>query len=149
MELRSATVTIGVQTSREDDRTDKPILEFRKLLAEHCRGPYSSEVREFALILRIGGEMQEFDFEGCDRVRRNRKEKYITVDLGFPSFRWKGVADSRFCESVAEAVETGLLCCIRRLERDKSQIDSAKLMADYQKAKQLFLAGHTAKDSNG
>lgn len=82
-DLRSATVTLGAQASREDDRTDKHILDMRRLLARHCPGPYSPEIREFALILRIVGEMQEFDFEGCDRIRRNKENKYITLDLAF------------------------------------------------------------------
>lgn len=140
MDLHSATITLGVQTSREDDRTEKPVLKMRKLLAENCQGPYSAEIREFALILRIGGEMQEFNFEGCERIRRNRNEAYITVDLGFPSYRWKGSTDSSIREYLAEAVETGLLCCIRRLELDKSPVDSARLMRDFAKVKQLFLS---------
>lgn len=144
MNLHLATITLGVQTSREDDRTEKHVLEMRKLLANNCQGPYSTEIREFALILRIGGEMQEFNFEGCERIRRNRKEGYITVDLGFPSHRWKGSTDSSIREYLAEAVETGLLCCIRRLEMDKSPVDSAGLMGDFAKVKQLFLADESA-----
>jgi hypothetical protein len=141
MTLNPAAITLGVQTTREDDRTDKPVIEMRRLLATHCQGPYSHEIHEFALILRIGGEMQEFNFEGCERIRRNRKERYITVDLGFPSNRWKGATNSSIREYIAEAVETGLLCCIRRLEADKSPVDSARLMGDFAKARQLFLAG--------
>src|SRR5437588_10318122 len=76
------TVTLGVQTTREDDRTRPHILELRQLLAKLCEGPYSSAINEFALILRVGGEMLEFDFEGCEKIRRNLKKKYITVDLG-------------------------------------------------------------------
>jgi hypothetical protein len=113
----------------------------RRLLAIYCQGPYSSEIQEFALILRVGGEMQEFNFEGCERIRRSHKEKYITVDLGFPSSRWKGATDSSIREYISEATETGLLCCIRRLEKDKSWVDSGRLMSDFAKVKQLFLAG--------
>lgn len=139
-DVSSATITLGVQTSREDDRTGKSVLQMRRLLAEHCRGPYSPEIREFALILRVGGDMQEFNFEGCERIRRSRKQGYITVDLGMPSYRWKGATESGIREYLAEAVEIGLLCCIRRLEADKSSIDSTKLMADFAKVKQLFLS---------
>jgi hypothetical protein len=141
MNLNSATITLGVQTTREDDRTEVPVVEMRRLLAMHCQGPYSTEIREFALILRIGGAMQEFNFEGCERIRRNRKEKYITVDLGFPSTRWKASSDSSIREYISEAVETGLLCCIRHLEKNNSPIDSDRLMDDFAKVKQLFLAG--------
>ena len=65
------------------------------------------------------------------------------MDLGLPSYRWKGAPDSSIPEYLAEAVETGLLCCIRRLEADKSALDSTKLMADFEKAKRLFLTPQT------
>ncbi len=64
------TVTLGVQSSGDDDRTAKHVLEFRRLLATSCKGPYSEEITEFALVVRIGGKMQEFDFEGCCRKAR-------------------------------------------------------------------------------
>jgi hypothetical protein len=56
------TITLGVQSSGDDDRTAKHVHELRKLLATSCKGPYSKEISEFALVLRIGGKMQEFDF---------------------------------------------------------------------------------------
>jgi hypothetical protein len=139
MDLNKATITVGVQTSREDDRTGRHILDMRKALALHCQGPYSPEIREFALILRVGGEMQEFDFESCDRIRRSRKEHSISVDLAFPSRKWKGVPDKSIREYISEAVETGLLCCIRRLELDKSQVDADRLLSDFARAKYIFL----------
>jgi len=77
-------VTLGVQSSADDDRTQEHVLTFRKLLRAFCRGPYAVDIDEFALVLRIGGNMQEFA-DGCDRIRRSRKNRYITVDIGFPS----------------------------------------------------------------
>src|SRR6266446_1695301 len=144
--LESATITLGVQTSREDDRTQKPVLAIRRLMAEYCQGPYSPEIEKFALVLRVGGEMQEFNFEGCERIRRNRKQKYTTVDLGYPSYRWKAATDRAIREYLAEAVETGLLCCTRHLEKDKTKVDSQRLMADFHKAKQLFLSTQTGDE---
>jgi hypothetical protein len=140
MDLNSATVTLGMQTSELADRTHDSILELRKLLAHYCQGPYSPEISEFSLILRVGGKFREFDFEGCDRLRRNRKQKYITADLGVPTHRWRDVSDAAFRTYLIETVETGLLCCVRSLERDKTPIDSGKLMEDFSKVKQLFLA---------
>jgi hypothetical protein len=140
MNLADATITLGVQTSREDNRTQKPVLEIRRLMAECCQGPYSPEIDEFALILRVGGEMQEFDFEGCERIRRNKKDRYITLDLGFPSYRWKGATDDEIRRYILEAVERGLLCFVKRLQKDKTQVDSAKLVSDFGNVKKLFLA---------
>ena len=100
---------------------------------------YSDEIDEFALILRIGGRMQEFDFEGCERIRRSRKNRYITVDLGFPSRRWKSASDRDMRKYLAELVETGLLCCASRLEKDRAQVDIQRLMRDFSAAKKAFL----------
>lgn len=140
MNSESTTISLGAQTSREDDRTAKHILDLRRLLREHCKGLYSANVKEFALVLRIGGEMQQFDFEGCERVRWNRKQQYITVDLGFPSRRWKGASDRQIREYLVEQVETGLKCCVTRLERETPGVDSPRLMMDFLKAKHEFLA---------
>ena len=133
------TVTLGVQSSGDDVRTDKHVLELRKLLAASYRGPYSDDISEVALVLRIGGNMQEFDFEGCERIRRNRKDKYITVDLGFPSRRWRRATDSQIRTYLAEIVETGLLCCLRRLQKDKVKVHEVSLMNDFMKVKRHFL----------
>ncbi len=135
------TITIGVQTSGDDDRTGRHVLELRRLLAIYCKGPYSEEISEFALVLRIGGSMQEFDFEGCERVRRNRKDKYVTVDLGFPSRKWRGVTDGEIRKYLAEIVETGLLCCLHRLKKDKVKVNEAVLISDFREAKRSFLGG--------
>ncbi|SRR6266480_2278438 len=133
------TVTLGVQSSGDDDCTHKHVLKLRKLLAACCKGPYSEEISEFALVLRIGGNMQDFDLEGCERIRRNRKDKYITVDLGFPSRRWKGVTDSEIRRYLADIVETGLLCCLHRLKKDKVKVHEVSLMNDFTKVKRHFL----------
>jgi hypothetical protein len=133
------TITLGVQSSGDDDRTGGHVLELRKLLAAHCKGPYSDEISEFALVLRVGGNMQEFDFEGCERIRRNRKDRYITVDLGFPSRKWRGVSDTEIRRYLADIVETGLLCCLHRLKKDGVKVHEAKLMNDFTNVKQDFL----------
>jgi hypothetical protein len=133
------TITLGVQSSGDDDRTGEHVLELRRLLAAHCKGPYSDEISEFALVLRVGGNMQEFDFEGCERIRRNRKDRYITVDLGFPSRKWRGVSHSEIRRYLAETVETGILCCLHRLKKDKVKVQNVRLMNDFTSVKQNFL----------
>ena len=139
--MASGAITLGMQTSGEDNRTEPHVLALRRLLDTYCRGPYSDEIDEFALVLRVGGDMLEFDFEGCERIRRSRKQRYITVDLGLPSQRWKRATDREIRKYIVDVVETGLLCCSRRLEKDRSQIDVRKLMSDFNAAKMDYLAG--------
>ena len=83
--------------------------------------------------------MLEFEFEGCERIRRNKKSGYIAVDIGFPSSEWKGQTDEHIKRYLARSVETGLRCCIERLERDGVAVEGNRLLADYQRVRQQYL----------
>lgn len=146
MTASSEAITLGAQTSAEDDKTMKHVTELRRLLAARCIGPYSPDIAEFALVLRIGGNLNDFDFEGCERIRRNRKQKYITVDVGFPSRRWKRATDLEIRRFLVEAVETGLLCCVQRLEKDRTAVDGSRLLADYAVVRREYLPGTPEAD---
>jgi hypothetical protein len=134
------TITIGMQTSGEDSVAQQHVIELRKLLASECNGPYSEEVREFALILRVGGIMQEFDFLGCERIRRNRRRQYITLDLSFPSREWKGRDALHIRQFLVDQIETGIRCFVDRLNRDKVNVQGSELLADIARVKAMYLA---------
>jgi hypothetical protein len=138
--MASQTITLGMQTSVEDRTTEPHVIALRKLLAEHCNGPFSEEVLEFAPILRVGGAMQEFDFVGCERIRRNRKARYITVDVAFPTTQWKGQNGLHVRQFLIQVVEMGLRCCLDRLRKDKVAVQEEKLLADFTRVKDLFLS---------
>jgi hypothetical protein len=138
--MATQTITIGMQTSGEDTTTQHPVIELRKVLALECNGPYSEEILEFALILRVGGIMQEFDFVGCERIRRNRKQRYITLDLSFPSREWKDKNASHIRHFLIDQIETGIRCFVDRLNRDKVVLQSSELLADFARAKAMYLA---------
>ncbi len=139
--MSTAAITLGMQTSGDDRQTRPHVLEFRKLLAEICRGSYSPDIDEFALIFRIGGKFQSVDFVGCQRLRRNRKGRYITVDLGFPETDWKGRPDPYIREFVLKSVEEGLKCCSDRLEKDNAEFKSESLRSDLARVRKLYIAG--------
>ena len=137
--MASQTITLGMQTSGEDHVTEPHVIALRKLLAAHCNGPFSDDVQEFAPILRVGGVMQEFDFVGCERLRRNRKAAYITVDIALPSKEWKGRSDLHIRRYLLKVVEMGLRCCLDRLRKDRVTVKAEKLLEDFSRVKELFL----------
>jgi hypothetical protein len=137
--MASQTITIGMQTSGDDSATGKHVVELRGLMASCCNGPYSGEIDEFALIVRVGGCMQEFDFPGCEHIRRSRKQRYIQVDLAFPSQEWRGKDAAHIREFLVKTVEVGLHCCLDRLLSDGVEVAREQLLADFDHAKRLFL----------
>ena len=139
--MASQTITLGMQNSGEDRTTEPHVIALRRLLAAHCNGPFSKEVVEFAPILRVGGVMQEFDFVGCERIRRNRKAGYITLDIAFPSKEWKGQSDLHIRKFLVQIVEMGLRCCLDRLRKDKVPVQEEKLLTDFAHVTHLFQIG--------
>jgi len=139
--MKAAVVTLAEQAGGEEagEYTDPHVLDLRRLLASQCKGPYAKDVEEFALVLRTDGDVQQFGFEGCQRLRRSFKDRYITVDVGIPKRRWKGVAPKAFRSWLADAVKEGMLCCFHRLERDGVPVDREKFLEDYDLVRARFL----------
>lgn len=137
-----ATVTMGVQTgdAPSGDATLPHYGPLRHLLREYCRGPYSPEVDEFSLILRIDGDIYHWEQEGCDRMRRSKKERYITIDIYVPRNRWEGVSGIEIRRYLADCVEDAFHRMIAKLQRDKVVVDGDALLRDYAAVRERYLA---------
>lgn len=139
---KKATVTMGVQAGSVAafDATQPHYGPLRNLLTEHCVGPYSSEVDEFYLVLRIDGDIGHWEKEGCDRLRRSRKTRYITVDIYVPRERWEGVSGIEIRKYLAVCAGEALRLMIDKLRRDKSPIEGEALLRDFEVVKERYLA---------
>jgi hypothetical protein len=136
------TVRMGVQAG------DVPSWEamqphfgpLRKLLNESCRGPYSPEVDEFYLALRIDGDIDHWEKEGCDHMRRSRKERYISIDIYVPRTRWEGGIGIEIRRYLASCVESAFQQMIGKIQRDKTPIDGDALLRDWSAVKERYLS---------
>jgi hypothetical protein len=128
------TITLAAQIGDPDteNRLLAPHSELRRLLKDICVGPYSDDVVEFALILRIDGQFAQWNREGCAFLRRSFKERYITIDIFVPISRWNNRTEREIREYFAANVREALSLCARRLKRDKTPIDDERLMSDYE-----------------
>lgn len=136
------TVTVGVQTGDvpSGQATDPHIVAMRNLLQTHCRGPYSPDVDEFSLIIRIDGDIWHWEQEGCDRMRRSKKERYITIDIYVPRKRWEGVSGTEIRRYLAACVEDAFGRMISKLQRDKTPIDGDALLRDFATVQERYLS---------
>ena len=136
------TVTLGVQTGDvpSNKATEPHYMALRKLLYEFCRGPYSPEVDKFALVLRIDGDLCHWEKEGCDRMRRSKQRRYITIDIYVPRERWEGVSGAEIRQYLVACVEDAFRRMIGKLQRDKTPIDGDVLLRDFANVKEQYLA---------
>ena len=134
------TVILPVQNDITSDEIITPqYLPLRKLLKEYCRGPYSSEVDEFSMVLRVDGDLVYWKKEGCDRMRRSKKGRYITIDIYVPRERWDGVRGIEIRRYLAACAEDALHRMIGKLQHDKAPVDGAALLRDFALVKERYL----------
>lgn len=140
------TITVGVQAGDvpADQATNPHIRPLRQLLQAHCRGPYSPDVDEFSLVMRIDGDIDHWEKEGCDRMRRSKKERYITIDIYVPRARWEGVSGSEIRQYLAACVEDAFRRMLDKLQRDKVSVDGDALLRDLATVKEQYLSEREA-----
>lgn len=135
------TILVGVQSGDvpSSRATDPHIRPLRKLLEAQCHGPYSADVDEFSLVFRVDGDLWYWNQEGCDRMRRSKKKRYITIDIYVPRSRWEGVRGIEIRKYLAACVEEAFQKMIGKLKRDKVAVDGDALLRDFAVAKAQYL----------
>lgn len=148
-EAKKATVRMGVQAGdvASWEAVQPHHGPLRELLRECCQGPYSSEVDEFYLALRIDGELSHWEKEGCDKMRRSKKERYVSIDIYVPRERWEGVSGIEVRRYLAACVEDAFLRMIAKLQRDKVAVDGDAMLRDLAKAKERYLDAKSAEEA--
>jgi hypothetical protein len=135
-------VSLACEEGGPEVNVDSHVLQLRELLGKYCQGPYSDEVKGFALALRIDGSLKQYHAEGVDRMRRNKKDKYIAADICIPEARWKGVSAREFSRYLSSAVKSALQTCVAYLRKQKVEVDEHRLLLDYGEVEAQFLTSY-------
>lgn len=136
-------ITLGVQAGdvKSSEVTRPHFMLLRKLLKHHCAGPYSQDIDEFAIILRVDGDIWHWDFEGCKNLRLARKKRYITIDIGVPRSKWEDVAATSIRAYLAKSCREAIALMLKKLEKEKIKVDSETLLKNINTAISEYLTG--------
>jgi len=90
----------------------------------------SSLVDSASIVLRISGDIWKFSGRGCEKLRLQRKKRYVTIDLVVPENVWRQgieVIDPFVVQQVTQA------CTMfsNRLEREDSSFDRVTFDREY------------------
>jgi len=104
-------------------------------------GDYSSDVKEFAFLLRIDGEFhtytEEWNIHGAQKARRKRD--WVEVEIGVPKSWWREANTNRYKQRLADEIEKGLVSMIELLRRNHRDIKAEALLTDWQRIKAKYL----------
>lgn len=135
-------ITLGADVGGPDvaDAIRYSVLSFRKLLAVHCCGPYSSVIREFGLVLRIDGSIQAWHRTGVDAVVIRNRRYIATADIYVPRKAWDREDDGTyFRKFLATGVKAAIDAIVRSAVKKKVDIQHEALLRDLDDAITAFL----------
>jgi hypothetical protein len=115
-------------------------LALRLLFNQQVRKPYSDQIAELSFVLRVDGDIWQWSFEGCQRLRISRKGSYITVDIGVPENRWNVANEVDLRVYLATCVSQGVDLMINKLQRERIPVDVRRLRRHVATALERYLA---------
>jgi hypothetical protein len=138
---KKPSITFGSQMGdvKAAEAVQPHLIELRNLLKKYCIGLYSNDIDEFAPIARVDGEIWHWNFEGCQRMRLIKKERYITIDIGVPRHRWENVSGQEIKRYLFNYLEEAIHLMINRLKSEKFTINEEDILKDLSAVKKEYL----------
>ena len=134
--------SLGAQIGGPDYSEDARIQEQQlRDTFNRWTGDYSTDVREFAFLLRIDGEIHRYtelwQIRGAQKAKRKRD--WIEVEIGIPKTWWQEAKTDAYKKRLADEVETGFGSMVELLQRNKRSIDAQALLNDWSRIKAAYL----------
>jgi hypothetical protein len=140
-------ISIGEQAGEPDDGGLGCLkVSLYQWLLRYCRRTYCPSVDHFALVLRVSGSLDQFGREGIERIRRNRKQRYIGADIIVPEQEWRSRTEKQLKVYLADQVRQALRLCVLRIQKDGDDLDERRLLGQVDKAIAKFLQAPIQKE---
>ena len=133
--------SLGAQIGGQTGKVSRDQMQELRDLFNGWTGDYSSDIREFAFLLRVDGEFhaytREWNILGAQKAKRKRD--WIEVEIGIPETWWRLAHTDQFKKRLAEEVEKGFSSMIEVLRKKKRDIKAEVLLRDWSQIKSKFL----------
>ena len=127
-----------------DRNADKAVgshfVGLTKLLDQYCNRPYCRDVDQIVVAFRVDGDLWSFEFEGCEKLRLSKKNRYISIDVGMPRAKWENIEKKIIKTYVISNLRKALELSINRLKKEKYVVDEEKLWNDFKQVETKFLS---------
>jgi hypothetical protein len=144
-------ITLGAQCGGPDTGPISKIkIDLWRALQDECRDSFCPAIDEYAIVLRISGELDDFGAESIGRIRRRRPDRYITADIVIPESVWRPLTFDQSKFYLAGRVRAAIVAMADRLTDDREDVDSVALLARVDAGITRFLgdvAGNTPNTS--
>jgi hypothetical protein len=133
--------SLGAQIGGQTGKASRDQIQELRDLFNQWTGDYSTDIREFAFLLRVDGEFHRYtamwNIYGAQKAKRKRD--WIEVEIGIPETWWRLSHTDQFKKRLAEEVEKGFISIIEVLREKRRDINGDSLLNDWLKIKSQFL----------
>jgi hypothetical protein len=140
--------SLGSQVGGSDaaEATQQDEQELRDLLNEWT-GEYSDEIREFAFLLTVDGEIDTYtkrwNIHGAQKAKR--KKDWIEIEIGVPENWWREDEGRNYKRHLAAEIEKALHSIIELLQKNRWDVKAEALLTDWGKLKERYLGNSTGR----
>ena len=115
------------------------LMELRKLLEKYCNVSYAEGIDEFVPVFRVDGDVGYWEFEGLQKLRLMKKQRYITIDIGVPRGRWENVPPKLIRQYLLDNLKLALEAFVIKLKKEGISVDDKRLFEDFAKVERSYL----------
>ena len=117
---------IGLALASGDTKSSKiysPLMQtFNKISFKEYEDDYSKSVKDFVIILHVSGEVTNFDFEGCETPKYNKRTKRLSIDVGIPQSKWTGIHEELIKDNLKILIQNAINLSTKFLEDKKVEL---------------------------
>jgi hypothetical protein len=99
---------------------------------------FGVEIDSIDPVLRVDGEISYWEFEGCEKLRLCKKNRYITIDVGMPRSRWEGINPVDIRKYLIYQLRNALELMLKRFKKEKYTVNDTELRAYFSKVEEEF-----------
>ena len=88
---------------------------------------------DIVLSLRVSGRIADFGFDGCSRLRRNKRKRQLTMDIGVSRVKWNDISSHDLKVLIVEYVEEAIELCVGRAKNENGDVNELALKRDLKK----------------
>lgn len=133
--------SLGAQEGGQVGKQAVDQMQELRNLFNKWTGEYSTDIREFAFVLRVDGGFHRYtamwNIYGAQKAKRKRD--WIEVEIGIPETWWRLAHTDEFKKRLTEAVEKGFISMIDVLRGNRRDIKAETLLKDWLQIKSKFL----------
>ncbi|MDP2571930.1 hypothetical protein Q8W40_07055 [Vibrio penaeicida] len=129
---------IQVSGQYGDPKADSLFWPIQKTLndnfKQHIDGEYFETINMFSIVFRVSGKVRDFGSEGPERIKHNKKDSEVTIDLVFPESFWKNIDKKELEDKVIKQVRQCIVLILEKSEKIEKNGDIESLKIDIENA---------------